>query len=92
MILSALQRRARPGLQFGNRIQRDIDEASILSEARYRVLPDRKTCIVCGSGLRRETGIMHVESAEEIRPRKNTFHPACSLTCRRKYLEWLYKE
>lgn len=85
MIVSTHQRKTQTGLHFGNRAQRDIDEATVLSDARYQVLPDRKNCIVCARPLIRAVNLSPVE----VRHRRNVFHPACSLACRRQYLEWL---
>ncbi|MFQ5863247.1 MAG: hypothetical protein ACE5IC_09030 [Candidatus Brocadiales bacterium] len=97
MIVSTCQRRTRPGLYFGSRAQRDIDDATILSDALYQVLPDRKGCIVCGRPLRRPEGAKEgrpLKKEARLTPtrdgqRRNAFHPCCSLTCRRQYQEWL---
>jgi hypothetical protein len=85
MIVTVYPRKTRPGLCFGSRAQRDIDEATILSDARYMVLLDRDDCVVCGRRLRKDTNLPSTEGVQS----GNAFHPACSSNCRRQYLEWL---
>lgn len=91
MIVSAYRKRVMPGLRFGSRAQRDIDEGTILADVRYRVLPDRQNCIVCGGALEKENGVIPVwaPGGNAGRPERNAFHPACSSDCRREYQKWL---
>lgn len=85
MVIITYRKRLKHGLRFGSRVQRDIDGATVLSDVLYRVLSDRKTCIVCGRDLKRVVPTATMDSVEG----RNVFHPSCSLNCRRQYAEWL---
>ncbi len=91
MIASAYRKRVMPGLRFGSRAQRDIDEGTILSDVCYRILPDRKDCLVCGRELKKEDGVIAdwTPAGYVGRPKRNSFHPTCSADCRRQYQQWL---
>lgn len=39
------------GLRFGARVAEDVASATLLSDALYERLPNRRSCVICGGPL-----------------------------------------
>lgn len=71
-------------LNFGARSLEDIFDATLGADISYWYLPDRKTCTVCGRGIKRGPS-----PQGRTRGYGRVTVSLCSPGCRQAYREWL---